>query len=137
MTEEDVIFDAEEDIENWEPVETGSSEDFNDYDLHFIDKEDMEEGAQWVGEYTGTRKIGKAENPSCIFDNHKEEMSYAFTDHATLKTKLADTKLSENQTRAENPVEVGETVAVIYNGTQPVEGRPMDMHLWEIRRPPK
>lgn len=134
----DVIFDGEEDIDNWESVDQGpDTQDYNDYDLEFVDASDIEENDYWIGEYTGTRKIGEAESPSCIFDNDDKEKSFAFPDHVALKTQLADTELSENQSRADNPVEVGETVAIVYQGTREVEGRPMDMHVWELKRPPE
>lgn len=137
--DEDVIFDGSEDISDWETVDsgTGDSQDFNDYDLEFIDMGDVEEGDFWVGEYTGTRFIGEAESKSCIFDDNEEEVSYAFPSHVAMKTQLSDTDLAENQTRADEPVSQGETVAIVYQGTRNVEGRPMDMHVWELRRPPE
>jgi len=136
---DDIIFDGSEDISDWESVDSvdASEQDFNDFDLEFIDMDDVEEGDFWVGEYTGTRTIGDAQSPSSIFDNEENEVSYAFPYHAMLKTQLADTELSENQNRADNPVEVGESVAIVYQGTREVEGRPMDMHVWELRRPPE
>jgi hypothetical protein len=139
MADGDVIFDGSEDVEDWDSVDTGPAQeqqDFNDYDLEFIDASDVEEGDYWIGEYTGTRVIGDAEGPSSVFDNEEDELSYAFPNHAMLKTQLSDTELSEDQSRAENPVEQGETVAVVYQGTEDV-GRPMDMHVWELRRPPE
>jgi hypothetical protein len=137
--EGEVLFDGSEDIENWDSVDTvsDSNQDFNDYDLEFIDASDVDEGAYWVGEYTGTREIGDAQSASCIFDSHEDELSYAFPNHAMLKSQLSDTQLSENQNRADNPVEEGETVAIVYQGTQELDDRPMDMHIWEVRRPPQ
>jgi len=71
---DDVIFDGSEDIEDWESVDSGpDSSDFNDYDLEFIDMEDVEEGDYWVGEFTGIRPIGGIEN--AIFDNDDDEIS--------------------------------------------------------------
>lgn len=136
---DDVIFDGSEDISDWESVDSAdaSEQDFNDFDLEFIDMDDVEDGDFWVGEYTGTRTIGDAQSPSIIFDNEEKEVSYAFPYHAMLKTQVADTELSENQNRANDPVETGETVAIVYQGTREVEGRPMDMHVWELRRPPE
>jgi hypothetical protein len=136
---EDVIFDGSEDISDWDSVDTGPSaqdQDFNEYELEFVNASDVEEGDYWVGEYTGTRVIGDAEGPSSIFDNDDKELSYAFPNHAMLKTQLADTELSDQQNRADNPVEQGETVAIVYQGTEDV-GRPMDMHVWELKRPPE
>lgn len=135
----EVLFDGSEDVEDWESVDTVSTseQDFNDYDLEFIDAEDVEEGDYWVGEYTGTREIGDAQSPSSIFDNGEQEISYAFPNHAMLKSQLTDTQLSEKQSRADNPVEVGETVAIVYQGTEELDNRPMDMHVWEVRRPPE
>lgn len=135
----EVLFDGSEDVEDWESVDTVSTseQDFNDYDLEFIDADDVEEGDYWVGEYTGTREIGDAQSPSSIFDNGEQEISYAFPNHAMLKSQLTDTELSEKQSRADNPVEVGETVAIVYQGTEELDNRPMDMHVWEVRRPPE
>lgn len=135
----EVLFDGSEDVEDWESVDTVSTseQDFNDYDLEFIDADDVEEGDYWVGEYTGTREIGDAQSPSSIFDNGEQEISYAFPNHAMLKSQLTDTQLSDNQSRADNPVEVGETVAIVYQGTEELDNRPMDMHVWEVRRPPE
>lgn len=135
----DVIFESN--VEDWESVDSGNvgeggDEDYNNYPLEFINASDVEEGDYWVGEYTGTRTIGDAQSPSSVFDNDEEELSYAFPHHAMLKTQLADTELTEDQERADEPVEEGETVAVVYQGTEDI-GRPMDMHVWELRRPPE
>lgn len=134
---DDIIFDGSEDIEDWESVDTVDPEeqDFNDFDKEFIDMDEVEEGDYWVGEYTSTYQFDGAQSASVLFDNTDEEITYAFPDHAMLLSQLSDTELSETQQRVENPVESGETVAIVYQGTKPVDGRPMDMHLWELRRP--
>jgi len=120
---DDVIFDGSEDIEDWESVDSGpDSSDFNDYDLEFIDMEDVEEGDYWVGEFTGIRPIGGIEN--AIFDNDDDEISYAFTPHAILKNHLEE-------------VEQGETVAVVYEGRTEIEDQPNDAHVWDVRKPPQ
>ena len=136
---DDIIFDGQEDIENWEPVDSPSpsQQEYNEYDLEFVDVETLEEGQTWIGTYTGNRFIGEAQSPSHIFDNDEDELSYAFPNHVQLRTQVADTDLEDHQSRSENPVEVGETVAIVYKGTQEVDDRPMDMHVWELRRPPE
>lgn len=136
----EVLFDGSEDVSEWESVDDGadtSEQDYNEYDIEFINMEDVEEGQYWVGEYTGTRTLGDAQSPSSLFDNDEKEVTYGFPYHAMLKSQLADTELSENQIRADDPVEKGESVAVVYQGTKAVEGRPMDMHVWDVRRPPQ
>lgn len=140
MAEGEVIFDGSEDIEDWNSVDTvtqDQQDDFNDFDLEFIDTDDVEEDDYWVGEYSGTREIGDAQSASVIFDDQNDEISYAFPSHVMLKSQVEDAPLSENQTRAENPIEKGETVAIVYQGTTELDDRPMDMHVWELRRPPE
>lgn len=128
--DEDVLFDGD-DVSNWDPVDQQSSGDFNDYDLEFIDMDNVEEGDFWVGEYTGIREIGGIEN--ALFDNDDEELTYAFTPHAILRSQLAESDKDKDG----EVVERGETVAVMYKGTREVEGRPIDAHVWEVRRPPE
>jgi len=120
---EDVIFDGSEDVSDWESVDSGpEDQEFNDYDLEFIDMDDVEEGDYWVGEYTGTRPIGGVDN--AIFDNDEKEVSYAFTPHTVLKTQLEE-------------IEEGETVAVVYEGRYEESDQPNKPHLWDVRRPPE
>lgn len=116
--------------DDWEDVD--ETPDYNDFDIEFIDMNDVEEGDYWIGEYTGSRKIGKAENKSAIFDNKKTEKSYAFTPHASLKRQLADL---DSKSKVPNPVEKGEIVAIKYEGTYEVEGRPRPGHDWKLKRP--
>ncbi len=123
MTEEEVLFDGSEDVENWDSVDQANSSDYNDYDLEFIDMDDVEEGDFWVGEFTGIRPIGGVEN--ALFDNSEEEITYGFTPHAILRSQLEDS------------VEEGEVVAVVYEGTTEIEDRPHDAHVWDVRRPPQ
>lgn len=142
MDQEDILFKGKDAIEDWESVDTGApeakeEEDYNDFDIEFINMDDVEEGDFWIGEYSRIYKFKKAKSPSVLFENEEEEVTYAFPDHVALKTQLADSDLEENQTRSENPVEQGEVVAIKYNGTTPIEGRPMDMHAWELKRPPE
>jgi len=134
MAEEgDVIFDSS--VDEWESVDNNDNEDFNDYDLEFVDMDEVEEGDYWIGTYTGTREIGGVMNS--IFDNDEDEVSYAFTPHAILKTQLADTNLSKNQRRADNPVEKGETVAIVYQGVYEDSDSANPPHIWDVRRPPE
>jgi len=141
MTDEgDVIFDGSEDVEDWEPVEDQDSSqvpDYYEYDIEFVNASECEEGDYWVGEYVGTEEIGESDNATCQFVKRDEETTFAFPNHAMLRSQLTGTELSENQSRADNPVEEGESVAVVYGGTQEIEGRPMDMHVWQLKRPPK
>lgn len=122
MTEDgEVIFDGN--VDDWESVDTGpDNSDFNDYDLEFIDMKEVEEGDYWIGEYTGIRAIGGVQN--ALFDNGDKQVTYGFTPHAILKNQLEE-------------VEEGETVAVVYEGTTPIEGQPNDAHVWDVRRPPE
>jgi len=120
---ENVIFDGSEDVSDWESVDSGpEDQEFNDYDLEFIDMDDVEEGDYWVGEYTGTRAIGGVDN--AIFDNDEKEVSYAFTPHTVLKSQLEE-------------IEEGETVAVVYEGRYEESNQPNKPHLWDVRRPPE
>lgn len=121
MTDGEVIFDGSEDIEDWNSVDSGP-EDTNNYDLEFIDMDDVEEGDYWLGEFTGIREISGIEN--AIFDNDSDEISYAFTPHAILRSQLEQ-------------LETGETVAVVYEGTSPIDDQPNDAHVWDVRRPPE
>jgi hypothetical protein len=123
MSDQEVIFDGSEDIEDWDSINSSTENaDFNDYDLEFIDMDEVEEGDYWVGEFTGIREIGGVEN--AIFDVHEEEISYGFTPHAILRDKLEE-------------VEEGDTVAVVYDGTVEIEDQANDAHVWDVRTPPE
>lgn len=139
--DENVIFDGKEDIENWTKVEgpenTGGNRDYNDYDFEFVDVETIDEGDMWVGEYTGNRQFENAQSPSHFIDNDDEELTYVFPNHVQIRTQVADTELEEHQSRSKNPVEIGDTIAIIYRGEEDVEGRPMPMHVWEMRVKPE
>jgi len=137
----ELLFSSKEDIEEWESVDKGAvnpdKADYNDFEKEFIDTDDIQEGDFWVGEYTGMYQFENASNPSVLFDNEEEELTYAFPNHVQLKTQVADSELEDHQERAEDPIEVGEEVAIVYEGTQEMDNRPMPMHVWDIKRPPQ
>ena len=130
MTEEEMIYDGSN-IDEWDDVDEGPKE-YNDYELQFVNVEDVEKGDYVIGEYTGTREIGGY--PNAIFDNHKEEVSYAFTTHMTMKKQLNDI---DYDYKVDNPVKQGETVAVVYDGTFELDNQPNDAHAWKLKRPPE
>lgn len=120
--DQEVIFDGS-DIDDWESVDPGpDTDDYNDYELEFIDMNDVEEGDYWVGTFTGIREIGGV--PNAVFDNDEDEVSYAVTPHTVLKKQLEDN------------VETGEKVAIVYEGRYEESDQPNKPHLWDVRKPP-
>ena len=136
----EILFSGKEDVEDWESVDSGSAnqdEDYNSFEIEFIDTDELEEGDIWIGEYQRVFQFDGAQSPSILFENEEEEVTYAFPYHVALRTQLADTDLEDNHNRADNPVESGETVAVVYEGEKEIDGQPMAMKKWDLRRPPE
>jgi len=137
----EILFSGKEDIKDWESVDSGSpnqeDQDYNSFDIEFIDSGELEEGDHWIGEYQRVFKFDGAQSPSILFENEEEEITYAFPNHVALRSQLADTDLEDHQNRADNPVEQGESVAIVYEGEKEIDGQPMPMKKWDLRRPPE
>lgn len=131
-----------EDTTLWEPVSNGGGEEFNDFDLAFVnvdketdevtynvDGEDVEpeesQGPMIVGVFEGINDISAEDNPEpsikVLIESEEDERTYALN-----KVKALESQLEE--------IEEGQRIGVDFEGyEQPEDGLPWQN--WTVYTP--